>query len=122
MILEVRLTQIVPQMTGATTECFYAAPGDALRMGSKLIDLSVDLSSAFAQECPPVSYYRIVLRESAFLRSIETRPGDFTAVDQSIALLSTTPDEPLDEPPSRAARVTIAGILPHERMFSGQRI
>ncbi|MBA3056062.1 MAG: hypothetical protein FP826_14305 [Sphingomonadales bacterium] len=121
MIYELKLSAIVPQMTGATTQCCYAAPGDALKMGSKLVDLSVDLSSAFAQECPPVSYYRIVLREPAFLRAITAKPGDFTAVDAPLALFSSTPDEPLDEAPARPVRVTVAGIMHHDAMWSGQQ-
>lgn len=119
MILELKLTSIVPQMTGATIECVYADAGDVVKMGSKLIDLSIDLSSAFAQECPPISYYRIVAREAAFLRRIEVRPGSFAEVDTLIALFSTTSDEPLDEAPARALRTTVAGIMHHEGMVTG---
>lgn len=119
MILELKLTSIVPQMTGATIECVYAEAGDALKMGSKLVDLSIDLSSAFAQECPPVSYYRIVAREAAFLRKIEVRPGSLAGVDTLIALFSTSCDEPLDEAPARGLRTTVAGIMHHEGMVTG---
>lgn len=119
MILEFNLTNIVPQMNGATIECVYAETGEALKMGSKLVDLSVDLSSAFAQECPPISYYRIIAREAAFLRRIDARPGSFAGVETRVALFSTDPDEPLDAAPSRPLRVTIAGIMHHEGMVTG---
>lgn len=122
MILELKLPDIVPQMTGATTECLFAEAGEALRMGSKLVDLRVDLSSAFAQECPPVSYYRIVLREKAYLRQINPKPGDFIERDAPVALFSSSPDEPLDEAPERPLRVTVAGILHHDGMFSGNQL
>jgi hypothetical protein len=122
MIFELRLPDIVPQMTGATTECLYAEAGEALSTGSKLIDLRIDLSSAFAQECPPVSYYRIVLREKAYLRRIEPRPGDFIELDASVALFSNSPDEPLDVTPGRPLRVTVAGILHHDGMHSGNQL
>lgn len=119
MILELRLPDIVPQMTGATAECLFAEAGEALRMGSKLIDLRIDLSSAFAQECPPVSYYRIVVREKAYLRHVSPRPGDFLELDAPVALFSSSPDEPLETAPERRLRVTVAGILHHDGMFSG---
>lgn len=122
MIFEIRLTQIVPQMSGATIECIYPEAGEALKMGSKLVDLSVDLSSAFAQECPPVSYYRIVLREKAFLRSIEPASGDLLEVNDRIALFSTQADEPLDKEIARPLRMTVAGIMHHDGMASGQQL
>ncbi|MDE2562172.1 MAG: hypothetical protein KGL48_07985 [Sphingomonadales bacterium] len=103
-------------------ECAHAAPGDTMAMGSKLADLSIDLSSAFAQECPPISYYRIVLREPACLRTLEARPGHHLAVNELIALFSSDPDEPLDQPPTRALRTTIAGIMHHEGMITGRQL
>ncbi|MBC2665164.1 hypothetical protein H7F51_06510 [Novosphingobium flavum] len=122
MIFEVSLGQIVPQMSGATVECVHARPGDMLAMGSKLVDLSVDLSRAFAQECPPVSYYRVVLREKACLRALTVKPGEALDVGELVALFSTDPAEPLDQTPERALRTTVAGIMHHENMFSGQQL
>ena len=122
MIFEVRLPLIMPQMSAATVECLYVEPGEAVKMGSKLADLRVDLSSAFAQECPPVSYYRIVLRERAFVRKIAPVPGDLLDVDALVALFSTEADEPLDQPVSRPMRTTIAGIMHHDGMVSDQKI
>jgi len=119
MIYALKLPTIVPQMTGATVECLHAAPGDELKMGSKLLDLSIDLSSAFAQECPPISYYRIVMREPMFVRAMAAGPGDFIGLSSDIALLSTTPDEPLDAAPARPPRVTIAAIMHHDGMCHG---
>ncbi len=122
MIFEVRLPLIMPQMSAATVECLYVEPGEAVKMGSKLADLRVDLSSAFAQECPPVSYYRIVLRERAFVRSISATPGDLLEVDAPFVLFSTDPDEPLDPPATRPMRTTIAGIMHHDGMVSDQKL
>ena len=122
MIYALKLPTIVPQMTGATAECVHATPGAALKMGSKLLDLSIDLSSAFAQECPPISYYRIVLREPMFLRSMAAKPGDLIGLDGEIALFSTTPDEPLDAAPARPPRLTIAAIMHHDGMWRGAEV
>ncbi|GAB6968720.1 hypothetical protein JCM25156A_27580 [Komagataeibacter kakiaceti JCM 25156] len=119
MLYEFRLAEIVPQMSGATIECVYATMGDRLRAGAKLLDLSVDLSSAFAQECPPVSYYRLVLREAVCLRQLDATPGQHHALGARIALFSTDPDEALDGPVERQVRCTVAGIIHHEAMWSG---
>jgi hypothetical protein len=119
MIYEFRLPAIVAQMSGATIETVYAKRGEALKMGSKLIDISVDLSSAFSQECPPVSFFRVVMREAGVLRSLDLKPGQFCQLDELLAVFSTTPDEPLDGPPARQARTTVAGIVHHEDMWTG---
>lgn len=121
MIYEFRLPVIVPQMSGATVECVYADAGDSLRMGGKLLDLSVDLSSAFAQECPPVSYYRLVLREPVYLRQLDVGPGQYSASSDRIALFSTDPEEPLDQDVARQVRCTVAGILRHDGMNAAGR-
>jgi hypothetical protein len=119
MIYELRLPLIVAQMTGATVECVHARPGDSLKMGSKLIDLSIDLSSAFAQECPPISFFRVVLREAAWLRKLSAEPGQFCHLDEALAVFSTEPDEDLGASASRVVRITVAGIVHHEGMWTG---
>jgi hypothetical protein len=119
MIYELKLPRIVPQMGGVTIECLHARPGDALRMGSKLVDLSVDLSSAFAQECPPISFFRVVLRETAWLRKFEIEPGRFCHLDEVIAVLSTDENEDVSQSAVRPIRTTVAGIAHHEAMWTG---
>ena len=59
------------------------------------------------------------LREPAFLRQFKAQPGEYFELDAPIALLSTTADEPLDQAPARAVRVTTAGIIHHEGMWTG---
>ena len=119
MIYEFKLPSIVAQMTGATIECLHAKPGEALKMGSKLFDVSVDLSSAFAQECPPISFFRVVMREPGYLRKLELTPGQFCKLDEVMAGFSTTPDEDLDAPAARPVRTTVAGIVHHDGMWTG---
>src|SRR5882724_116120 len=119
MIYAFRLPTINPHMSGARIECVYAEPGGALKNGSKLFDLSVDLSSAFAQECPPISFFRVVLREPACLRVFEVAPGQRCQVDAPLAVFSTVLDEDLAAPPAREIRTTIAGIMHHEGMWTG---
>jgi hypothetical protein len=122
MIYEFKLPLIVTQMTGANVECLHAKVGDGLKMGSKLLDLSVDLSSAFAQECPPISFFRVVLREPVWLRKFALAPGNFTQLGDEIAVFSTTPDEDLDQPAARVVRTMVAGIVHHDGMWTGSQI
>jgi hypothetical protein len=111
MLLSMLLPPINVHMTYATIKRVHATPGQALSPGAKLIDLRIDLTSAFPQDCPPISYYRIVLRERAWLRSVMVAQGGDVAPGQPLALLSTEDGEPLDGTPVRAVRVSTAGIL-----------
>jgi len=120
MIYDFKLTQFNPHMSSALIECVYCEPNSALKMGAKFMDLSVDLGSAFAQECPPISFYRLVFREGAFLRTWHVSPGDTCAVGDVLATFSTTPDEPLDQDITRPLRMTVAGIMYHEGMWTGR--
>ncbi len=118
MIYSLPLPTINPHMTGARIECLYAAPGDALKAGSKLLDVGIDLSSAFAQECPPVSFFRIVLRESLILRAFHVARGDFCQLGDTIALFSSELAEDIG-PPARSIRFATAGIIYHDRLWTG---
>lgn len=121
MIYAFRLPTINPHMSGARIECLYARPGDALKMGSKLLDLGVDLSSAFAQECPPISFFRVVLREPVILRAFEVERADYCELGHRIALFSTTPDEDLGAEPAREIRFATAAIIHHEGLWTGNK-
>jgi hypothetical protein len=119
LLVELKMPEFNAQMTGARVECVYCEAGLPLAVGSKLVDVSVNLSIAFAQNCPPISYYRLVLREPLWLRTLLIAPGDLCPAGAPMALLSTEPDEPLDGPPARAARCMTAGIIYHDGMWSG---
>lgn len=89
----------------------HASAGDALAVGAKLVDVRVDLSDAFPQDCPPISYYRLVLRERCWLRRIDVARGADAPAGATLALFSTDEAEPLDGAPTRAVRIATAGIL-----------
>ena len=110
MLLEYRLPAINANMTEASIERRYAEPGDALGIGTRLLDLRVDLSSSFSQDCPPISFYRIVVRERAYLRELRLADGAPCPVGELIAIFSTEPDEPTGGVAARAIRVATAGI------------
>ena len=119
MIYAFRLPLINPHMSSARIECVYAEPGTALKNGAKLFDLGVDLSSAFAQECPPISFFRVVLREPAFLQRLSADRGQLCQIGQQVALFSDQADECLDNAPVRDIRFAVAGILHHDGMWTG---
>ena len=75
-------------MSGATIEYVHSGPA-ALKAGAKFLDVSVDLGSAFAQECPPISFYRFVMREPAWLREIKAVQGQYYALEDLVARFST---------------------------------
>ncbi len=118
MRYELRLNKINPNMTAAAVECVYATPGSVLKVGDKLCDISVDLSSGFSQYCPPISYFRVVVREKARLQKMLVVPGDNCDVGQLMAIFSAEHDEPGEEGPARPLRITTAGINHHSGMWS----
>ncbi len=119
MLYDLRLGRLNPQMSGAMIETVYVQPGTLLKIGEKLFDISIDLRAAFAQDCPPISYFRLVLRERLWLRRVPLHPGQFCDVDGLLALFSTDADEPEDGPCARGIRTAIAGIVWHAAMHSG---
>ncbi len=108
MLYDFRLPRLSPHMSGAR-----------LSAGSKFLDISVDLGSAFAQDCPPISYYRVVLREALWLRMLAVAAGAACDLGQPIAIFSSEPDEPADGAVARGVRVATAGIVYHAGMWSG---
>ncbi|HEU0148110.1 MAG TPA: hypothetical protein VFR21_14705 [Bradyrhizobium sp.] len=119
MIYAFRLPTINPHMSAARIECAYAKPGDVLKTGSKLFDLGVDLSSAFAQECPPISFFRVVLREPVILRKLSAVRGQLCEIGELVALFSTQADESLSASPARDIRFVVAGIIHHDGLWTG---
>jgi hypothetical protein len=115
---ELRLTKINPNMNAAVVETIYATAGSALKIGDKLCDISVDLSSGFSQYCPPISYFRVVVREKVWLKDVLVVPGDSCDVGQLMAVFTTGPDDADDETAGRPLRIATAGIAHHAGMWS----
>jgi len=116
----------IPKLTdhpaAMRVETLYPLPGARLLVGAKLADISMDLSGAFAQNCPPISFHRIVLREPCFLRAWLAQPGQVCAQGASIAIFSDAEDEPADTAIARPVRIMTAGITYHPGMWTGQAV
>lgn len=112
MLLNLPLPRINPYMTTAVIDKIHVAAGNAMPIGGKLLDLTIDLSVAAPHDCPPVGHYCLIVRDRVWLRRLCVVPGDEPVVGADLAMFSTEPDEPLDGLPSRNARVTIVGIIP----------
>ena len=121
MLLTLTLPRIHDLMTAATIEAVYARAGDALAIGAKLCDLTVDLSAVAAQDCPPISHFRLVLRERLWVRDVAAVPASEVVVGATLMRFTTTPDETLDGASAREVRVSIAGILAQVEAWEQQR-
>ena len=111
MLLNLTLPRINEHMTTAVVKTIDPAVNTELPLGAKLMDLSVDLSAVLPHDCPPISLYRLALRDRVWLRKLAVGVGDDVAVGAVLAQFSTEPDEPIDGDPARAVRVIVAGII-----------
>jgi len=120
VLLTLSLPRINEYMTSARIEAVHADVGAALGTGSKFIDLTIDLSAIAAQDCPPVSHFRLAVRDRVWLRRLQVARGDTIEVGAMIAWFTTDAHEPLDVAPSRSVRVAIAGILAPAEGWPGE--
>ena len=119
MLFNLTLSRINPQMRTAVVSAVLAEVGTLLTIGGKLVDLTVDLSESAAHDCPPISRYRVVVRDKVWLRRLSAGAGDTVDVGGEIALFSTEPDEPLDGPIARQVRTASVGIVPQTAWDEG---
>src|SRR5512141_2423040 len=110
VILTLTLPRIMEGMDAALVRKVHGAVGTELAPGAKLVDLSIDLSAVAPHDCPPITLYRVALRERAWLRALNAPAGSSIEPGCVLARFSTTPDEPLGQSDAREVRVTIAGI------------
>ncbi len=111
MLLAIELPRLHELMTTGVVTAVHAAPGTMLAPGTPLVDVRVDLSDAAAQDCPPVSWFRVVCGERCVLRALNAAEGSEFAPGARLGLASTAADEAATGDPARPARLTIVGIV-----------
>lgn len=120
MIFGLTVPALNPNMELGVIEALHQVVGAEVKAGDKLLDLSIMLGANFAQDCPPISYFRLVVRERAWLRAILVDEGNACRAGTPLALFSTEPDEPLAAASSRPLRCVSASIMFSPAMFSGR--
>jgi hypothetical protein len=118
MILALILPRL-GKLTGIqTVQKIHVVPGCEIKAGTKLVDIRLDLGAAAPQDCVPISFFRIVSREKAWLRQLAIASGEIFQESQPLALLSTDPQELLQAEPERALRISTASILGDVEWFT----
>jgi hypothetical protein len=111
MRFDFRLPAIVPEMTDGKIYSILAKEGMQILVGGALLEITVDLSNIVAHDCPPISHYRVFLREGAWLRKLQVKQDDIAPVGAILAILTTTANESLEDRAKRPIRVSVAGVL-----------
>lgn len=110
MILSLVMPSIRAPIRQASIHKIIANPGDELRPGTPLVEIRVDIGSAKAQDCPPLSFFRIIATERAHLRSLGVVLGGLLETGAPLGLASTDRTESLDGAPTRPLRLTSVAI------------
>ena len=110
MILSLVMPRIGAQIQRASIHKIIANPGDELRPGTPLLEIRVDIGSAKSQDCPPLSFFRVIATERAHLRSLSVALGGLMEVGAPLGLASTDRDESVDGQARRALRLISVAI------------
>ena len=110
MILSIVVPRVGEHMHRGTIHRLLAKPGDALRPGSALLEMRVDLCAAKVQDCPPILFFRIITTERAYLRSLNVAPAEVLDLSAPLGLATTEIGESLQGPAARVLRTTSVAI------------
>ena len=111
LLLAIDMPRLHELMASGVLTAVHVTPGATLEPGAALVDVRVDLSHAAAHDCPPVSWFRVILRERGVLRDFTAAEGDEIAPGTRMGLLASAPDDASILVPARAARLTTVGIV-----------
>ena len=110
MILSLTLPKAGGQMSQGSIHKLIAKAGDALRPGTPLMEVRVDLGSDKAQDCPPLYFFRIISTERGVLRSLNIETGALVNVGQTLGIATSSAEESAEGQPARALRTTSVAI------------
>jgi len=83
--------------------------GAKIVAGTPLLEVRLDLTSSAPQNCAPVTFFRIVSRESGWMRTSLPVPGTVVAVDAELAIVSHGENDPIDDV-TRSLRITASAV------------
>jgi hypothetical protein len=121
MRLGLFLPKLMEQMSLALVESVHGEAGRPMKSGEKVFDVTVDLGGVLVQNCPPISHYRLVLREGAVLARVLAIPGEEVEAGACLAVFTTEAEEVAEGPVERPVRIAAAAILSHLGMWSVRR-
>ena len=110
MILSLRLPRVGAHLSQITIHRLIAKAGDELRPGTPLLEVRVDLAAQKAQDCPPVSFYRIISTERAYLRSLDVSSAALLDVGVHLGIATSGHDESPEGVAVRALRTSSVAI------------
>ena len=112
MILVLKMPSLGQLADAGAIERVYVQPGQQIAPGAPLVDVKIDRTGAAPQDCPPISYLRVVAREAGWVRVVSAAKGGEHAVGEPLALITSTADEATDAPAARPLRTATAGFVP----------
>ena len=110
MILAIVVPKVGRSMRAAQIHRLIAQPGAALRPGSPLLELRVDLEETSARDCPAVIYFRLIAAERAYLRTLHVAPGDLIEIVAPLGVATSTLEEDAAGPATRVLRCSSVAI------------
>ena len=114
MLLILEMPAVGARMREGTVHNVLVPAGVRIEKGVPLVEVRVDLSADANQNCPPISYFRIVASEAAWFRALDVSQGETRPVGAALARFTTLADEPLSGE-GRVLRVSVAIVLPQPR-------
>jgi hypothetical protein len=91
----------------ASVKRFHVRPGDALAVGTPLLDYVVDLSVAAPQDCAPVFHMRLVSNEPGRVSELRARAGEIVEPGAVLALVDGASAQGATDRPLRTSSVGI---------------
>jgi hypothetical protein len=110
VILSLTMPRVGAQMRQGQIHKLLVRVGDALKPGTPLLEVRVDLGSANAQDCPPLFFFRLIATERGVLRSLDVSLGDVLDVGAKLGVAASDGTESIEAKPARALRTTSVAI------------
>lgn len=110
MIFSLAMPRAGAEMQQGTIHKLIAKPGDALKPGTPILEVRVDLGASKAQDCPPLFFFRLIATERGVLRTLQVAQGQLVDVGATLGVVSSTADEDATATPTRAVRTTSVAV------------